>query len=68
MIVVEEIGPGDEFNVYMEGDIERLRDKSVPDTQLTTAEFWGAKLFQICINAMSAAGAVKTIKPMPGGN
>lgn len=68
MIVIEEIGTGDEFNVYMEGDIERIKDKTIPDNELSTAEFWGSRLFHICINAMNSAGAIKTIKPMPGGN
>jgi hypothetical protein len=68
MIVIEEIGPGDEFNVYMEGDIDRLKDKTFPDDKLSTAEFWGSRLFSICVNAINSAGALKTIKPMPGGN
>ena len=68
MIVIEEIGAGDEFNVYMEGDIDRLKDVTFPPDKLSTAEFWGSRLFSICVDAINKTGALKSVKQMPEGN
>lgn len=61
MIVVEETGANDGrgFNVYLAGDKERIN--SVEDVDLSPAEFWGKRLFQICIDACIKAGAVKSV-------
>lgn len=55
-LVIEETG-GKNFNFYMEGDKERLSDKSIKESDLGTAEFWALKLFQICIAALKRSGA-----------
>lgn len=67
MIVIEEDGTngGKGFRVYMAGDKERLQ-KGTPEDQLSPAEFWGLKLFQICVNAINKAGALQTVTSMPG--
>lgn len=59
MIVIEEDTGGHGFNVYMAGDKERLQ-AGIPTEQMTAAEFWGSKLFQICAHAMRQSGAVQT--------
>ncbi len=65
MIVVEENGDNDGkgFNVHLEGDKERLG--TVPESELTAAEFWGGKLFNVCIGVLSQSGAVKTVDGKP---
>lgn len=61
MIVVEETGANDGrgFNVYLSGDKDRIG--KIQDVDLSPAEFWGSRLFQICIDACLKAGAVKTV-------
>lgn len=61
-IMVEE-GHGDnDFKVYLDGDIHRLK-KGVPNDFMTPAEFWATQLFNIFLEAMKQAGAVKTMEP-----
>jgi len=61
MIVIEETGggkDGDEFNMYLTGDTERL--STIKDTdEMSPAEFWGSQLFQICQQALVNSGALK---------
>lgn len=59
MIVIEEDKGGHGFNVYMAGDKERLQ-QNIPTDQMTAAEFWGSRLFQICVHAVRQAGAVQS--------
>ncbi len=61
MIVIEETGEqnGKGYNVYLDGDTSRIG--RVPDDELTPAEFYGAKLFQICQKVLKDIGAVKTV-------
>lgn len=59
MIVIEEEKGGHGFNVYMDGDKERLQ-ANIPTDQMSPAEFWGLRLFQICVNAVRSAGAVQS--------
>lgn len=63
MIVIEDTGGygGNGFNVYLTGDTQRL-DGKTPNEELTAAEFWGAKLMQICIGTLHSAGVVKNVK------
>lgn len=60
MIVIEESENG-EFNCYLSGDKERIG--KIPDEHLGPAEFYGSKLFSICIGVLKQSGAVKSIKP-----
>lgn len=62
MIVIEETGTdgGQGFNVYLLGDKERFGDKTLKAKDLSPAEFWGSKLFNICIDALKQAGVVQT--------
>lgn len=57
MIVVEDTG-GSNFNLYLAGDTGRLGKTNEKD--LSAAEFWGHKLFSICVDAAHQAGAVKS--------
>lgn len=56
MIVVEEDVGGHGFNVYMAGDKERMQKGISPD-EMSAAEFWGSRLFSICIEAVKQTGA-----------
>lgn len=53
MIVIEENGKqgGKGFNVYLDGDIDNLN--TTKDDDLSPAEFWGKKLFQICAHTIN---------------
>lgn len=59
MIIIEETGAdrGSAFNVYLSGDVERL--KELDYDLLSPAEFWGSKLFGICIDTLQNAGVIK---------
>lgn len=59
MIVIEDVAPDGQFSFYMQGDKERLSDKSVSDNDLTAAEFWGSKMFELCIGFMKSQGLLK---------
>lgn len=61
MIVIQENGEhgGKGYNVTFEGDTDRIG--TVPDEDLTPAEFYGSKLFQICTNVLNDIGAVKNV-------
>ena len=63
MIVIQETGEhnGKGYNVTLEGDTERLN--ATPNDQLSPAEFWGKKLFQVCVQVLKDVGAVDNIKP-----
>ncbi len=68
MIIIEETGeeihddkgpdggPSVGFQVRLSGDTEKF-GKGLPSAQLSAAEFWGFKLFDICRNALIQAGA-----------
>lgn len=62
MIVIEETeeSPGKSFNVYLDGDKERIG--TVQESEMSAAEFWGSKLFISCCAIMSQTGVVKTVK------
>jgi len=60
-IMVEEGHGTDEFKVYMDGDIHRLK-KGIPSDFMTPAEFWATNLFNICLEAMKQAGAIRTME------
>lgn len=70
--IVFEEGPnvtdGISFNVYLEGMSQVRReaiDRMTPDQQaneLSTAEFWALRCFQITMHAMQQAGAVREVK------
>lgn len=55
------------FNVYLDGiDDERRKviDAMDPETQLknlSTAEFWALRCFQITMNVMMQSGAIKKV-------
>ncbi len=63
MIVIEDNGQdgGKGFDVYLAGDKDRIG--KIPEEQLGPAEFWGAKLFQICGKIVSDTGAAKRKYP-----
>lgn len=68
MIVIEENGQqnGKGFNVYLDGDKERVG--TIPKEDLSPAEFWGSKLFEIVLNVMRQTGAVHTEVDMGANN
>ncbi len=59
-IVIEETNDDEPtkrtFSVYMDGDKERIGH--IPEEQLSTAEFWGVKLFTIVTGILNETGAV----------
>lgn len=59
VIVIEDAGePGaNGFNVYLGGDKDRIG--KVPESELSAAEFWGAKLFGIVTGILNKTGAVR---------
>lgn len=59
IIVIEEDGSqdGKSFNVYLDGDKERIG--MIPDKDLSPAEWWGGRLFQVCVDSMRASGCVQ---------
>lgn len=70
-IVFEEgdtVSDGVAFNVYLDGlDMHRKEtiDGMTPEQQLqelSTAEFWALRCFQITVGALVQAGAVKEVK------
>lgn len=65
-IVVAETSSDGKFSIYLEGDIERLEDKNLKDSDLTAAEFWAANLFGICVDMLKKSGVVK--KRIPKGH
>lgn len=60
-IVIEETGSDDGkgFILYMEGDKERIG--RISENELGAAEFWGSKLFSICVSAVTKANAVTNV-------
>jgi len=66
MIIIEETGSdgGAGFNVYLGGDKGRIH--KLPNDQLSPAEFWGKKLFEICCHALGQTGVVKSMMTMEG--
>ncbi len=57
-------GPSTGFNCRLAGDTERITDgvKITPQVdinELTAAEFWGMRLFQICTQVLRDTGAAK---------
>jgi hypothetical protein len=67
LIVVEEAIDGNGFNVYMDGDKERI-SAGIETALMTPAEFWGSKLFGICVMALRQHGAVQKEIPMGAAN
>lgn len=68
MIVIEETGTnnGKGFNIYLAGDIERFKSP-ISEKDMTPAEFYGMKLFKICIGALVQIGVIKNVVP-PGAH
>jgi hypothetical protein len=60
MIVIEENGSnnGNGFDVYMAGDMQRI--PLVSESEMTPAEFWGSRLFVVCMNVLQQSGVVKS--------
>lgn len=69
MIVFEETGesgvdskgrPGKKFNVYMGGDIDRLTNENIPDSELSTAEFWASRSMAVVVDLLRKSGVIQT--------
>lgn len=56
MIIIEQ-GEGDKFDVYLQGDTERIG--RIPVDDLSSAEYWGAKLWEIVGGVLSESGVIK---------
>jgi len=51
---------GGGFNVYLEGIAQER--KNLPEDQLSAAEFWGMRMFQIVGQLLAQAGAARTVQ------
>lgn len=62
MIVIEETGTdgGKGFITSLKGDTERLRDPLLKYDELSPAEFWGSRLFDLCAQVLAQTGVAKT--------
>ena len=49
---------GKNFNFYIEGDTEGIAD--TPEDQMTPAQFYGSKLFEVCRSSLEEAGIIKS--------
>lgn len=60
MIVIEENGQdnGKGFSFYMEGDTEGLA--TMPEDDMSPAQFYGLKLFEVCRDSLREAGVIKS--------
>lgn len=60
-IVIRETGKdsGEGFEVFLEGDKERI--PTIAEDRMSPAEYWGCALFDICVERLKSAGAVKTM-------
>lgn len=63
MIVVEDTGEhgGKGFNVYLDGDIDRLQAGIAVDDR-SPAEHWGLELFRVCGEIITQTGTGREIK------
>lgn len=61
-IVIEEDGThgGKGFQLYMEGDKERIG--VIAQDDLSPAEFWGMALFRLCCNAVVQTGSAERVR------
>lgn len=59
-IVITELGheEKDGFGMHMEGDTGRIGE--LPVDQLSAAEYWAVKFFQLCMNELSERGVMKS--------
>jgi len=48
MIIIEDAGIGDSFNLYISGDI----DLTSPPSEMSPAQYWGSRLFKLCTAAV----------------
>lgn len=65
MIVVQETGEVDKggnkvFQVMLCGDTQRIY--VTEEMKLSPAEFWGKKLFQICVGVLQEAGVIRSME------
>ena len=60
-IVIEETDERKDkaFNVYIEGDTERLGN--VSREEYSAAEYWAAAFFGVCISMLEEAGVIETM-------
>lgn len=63
LLVVEDTGQydGDGFVFYMAGDKERLDKGLMEPEKMCPAEFWGMKLFSVCVGALNESNALDDI-------
>ena len=59
LVIVIEDTADNNFSVYLGGDKERIG--RVPESELTAAEFWGAKLFEIVTGVLKQTGTVQHV-------
>lgn len=55
--------PGAKFNVYLDGDVERIKAGN-PEDALSAAEFWGWRMFNIVKQVMAQAGSFDPKNPL----
>lgn len=60
MIVIEETGVGEGFQVKLEGDIQRILKN---EKDLSPAEVWGDKLFKVCVALLERTGIAASKLP-----
>lgn len=63
MIVLEDTDDGNGFTITLEGDSERILSKDMHNYELSAAELWSIKLFNLCVGILQRAKMIK--KPDP---
>lgn len=59
-LVIEDDGAG-KFSFRLEGDTERIGLASIPISQYSAAEYWGAIMLQTMHDKLSASDAVRKL-------
>lgn len=54
--------PGKKFNVYLDGDLDEIK-AHMPEDKLSTASFWGWRMFNIVKQVMAQVGAFDPNNP-----
>lgn len=60
MIVVEDDG-GQNFNVRLEGDVDRLSMAQIPPSLYSAAEHWGLEFFKLCNERLKAGDGIRQL-------
>lgn len=62
MIVLEDDGHQN-FNIRLDGDVERIGLPQIPVSLYSPAEFWGVQFFGMCQEMLRRSNEVGPVKP-----